>query len=180
MPSGIFSSQSRINKLETEFFTFAGFNWNLIIYPSGNKDVDGSYHDVYQGGLSIYLMRHKEYNHYCRVKYSITIGENDNKIESGSIEDLLDVEGTGYGWHPQVKWSDISHKGSLRVTLEMMEAKIISEIMVQTIGPSMLPEAACYDRDKQAWSVRADLHSDTVRLHLVYKDIHSIPRNHLR
>lgn len=38
----------------------------------------------------------------------------------------------------------------------------------------------CYDRDKQAWSIKSDCHSETVRLHMVYKDIHNVPRNHLR
>jgi len=42
------------------------------------------------------------------------------------------------------------------------------------------PAAQCYDRDKQAWTLRSDLHSETVRLHMVYKDIHNVPRNHLR
>lgn len=38
----------------------------------------------------------------------------------------------------------------------------------------------CYDRDKQAWSIKSDCHSETVRLHMIYKDIHNVPRNHLR
>ncbi|OAD56972.1 hypothetical protein WN48_02497 [Eufriesea mexicana] len=62
----------------------------------------------------------------------------------------------------------------------MVEARTICEVAVQARGPSTLAATPCYDRDKQAWMIRADLHSDTVRLHLVYKDIHNVPRNHLR
>lgn len=38
----------------------------------------------------------------------------------------------------------------------------------------------CYDRDKQGWSIKTDTQSDLVRLHMVYKEIQNVPRNHLR
>lgn len=67
-------------------------------------------------------------------------------------------------------------------------SEVISSFMLQhpaaVPGPAVgtVPPAVtqCYDRDKQAWSIKCDCHSDTVRLHMVYKDIHNIPRNHLR
>ena len=97
-------------------------------------------------------------------------------------------------------------QGIVRVHLEMMMANTLSEVAVtssvglQTAGPSphlavqspgthhppsavVLPTpvvAQCYDRDKQAWTIKSDCHSETVRLHMVYKDIHNVARNHLR
>ncbi|XP_043483201.1 uncharacterized protein LOC122511786 [Leptopilina heterotoma] len=177
LPTGVFVGQPKTTKLETGYFTFGGFDWNLVIYPYGNKDTETR---PQENRLSVYLVRLTGFDHRCRVIYSVTLGEGERAIESGQIEDLSDAEGRGFGWHPRVRWSDIQHKGALRVSLEMVEARTISEIAVQALGSSSLPASPCYDRDKQAWTIRADLHSDTVRLHLVYKDIHNVPRNHLR
>lgn len=179
MPSSTFAAgQSKSSKLETDYFAFGGFDWNLVIYPHGNKDTEG--YRGHDGGISVYLMRLTGFDHGCRVRYSVALGEGDRRIDSGQIEDLSDPEGCGFGWHPRVRWSEIAHKGVVRVSLEMVEARTICEVAVQARGAAVLPAAPCYDRDQQAWTVRADLHSDTVRLHLVYKDIHNVPRNHLR
>lgn len=176
MPTSVLG-QAKPSKLETDYFAFGGFDWNLVIYPYG-KETDSCRGQ--EGRVSVYLMRLSGFDHRCRVRYSLALGEGDRRIDSGQIEDLSDDEGCGFGWHTRVKWSDIAHKGVLRVSLEMLEARTICEVAVQALGPSVLPAAPCYDRDKQAWAIRADLNSDTVRLHLVYKDIHNVPRNHLR
>lgn len=179
MPSSTFSAgQSKPNKLETDYFAFGGFDWNLVIYPHGDKELEG--YRGHDNCISVYPMRMSGFDHRCRVRYSVTLGEGDRRIDSGQIEDLSDAEQCGFGWHPRVRWSDIAHKGVVRVSLEMVEARTICEVAVQARGPSTLAATPCYDRDKQAWMIRADLHSDTVRLHLVYKDIHNVPRNHLR
>ena len=177
MPTGVFTAgQPKTNKLETGYFTFGGFDWNVVIYPQGNKE--GEVRS--DNRLSVYLVRLTGFDHRCRVRYSVALGDGERRIDSGPIEDLSDAEGRGFGWHPRVRWSSLTHKGVLRVSLEMVEARTISEVAVQALGPSALSAAPCYDRDKQAWAIRADLHSDTVRLQLVYKDIHNVPRNHLR
>jgi hypothetical protein len=82
----------------------------------------------------------------------------------------------------------------------LSEVAVTSSVGLQTPGPSphlavqspgthhppsavVLPTpvvAQCYDRDKQAWTIKSDCHSETVRLHMVYKDIHNVARNHLR
>ncbi|XP_046420103.1 uncharacterized protein LOC124301048 [Neodiprion virginianus] len=200
IPTGVFSAgQQKPEKLETGYFTFGGFDWNLVIYPLGDKDAinhetsvtaisasgpgaaaSSTGHGRQEGRLSVYLARLTGFDHRCRVRYNVTLGEGDRRIESGHIEDLSDADGRGFGWHPRIRWSEIAHKGVVRVSLEMVEARTVSEVGVQALGLPVLPAAPCYDRDKQAWALRADLHSDTVRLHLVYKDIHNVPRNHLR
>lgn len=83
----------------------------------------------------------------------------------------------------------------IRVHLEMMLANTMSEVAVTSMGlapgnmdgldtmgrrVAMPVTAQCYDREKQAWSLKSDCHSDTVRLHMVYKDVQHVPRNHLR
>jgi len=37
-----------------------------------------------------------------------------------------------------------------------------------------------YDREKQAWTLEADTNSDTLRVRMIFKDVHNVPRNHLR
>ncbi|GLH08669.1 Protein of unknown function [Gryllus bimaculatus] len=114
--------------------------------------------------ISVYLNRLTGFDHQCRVRYNV---------------------------------------GVVRVHLEMLLANTLSELCLgTTAGPGASPvgvagvvpsvaaataaaagsaaPAQCYDRDKQAWTLRSDCHSDTVRLHMVYKDIHNVPRNHLR
>ena len=100
-------------------------------------------------------------------------------------------------------------QGVVRVHLEMLLANTMSEVAVTSMGLARdvgsvggPPElgglgglgradpmgrrvpvpvtAQCYDREKQAWSLKSDCHSDTVRLHMVYKDVQHVPRNHLR
>ncbi|XP_076638028.1 uncharacterized protein LOC143350094 [Colletes latitarsis] len=179
MPSSTFpTGQSKPNKLETDYFAFGGFDWNLVIYPHGNKEPEG--YRGHDNGVSVYLTRLTGFDHRCRVRYSVVLGEGDRRIDSGQIEDLSDAEGCSFGWHTRVRWSEVAHKGVVRLSLEMIEARTICEVTVQARGPAVLAATPCYDRDKQAWTIRADLHSDTVRLHLVYKDIHNVPRNHLR
>ncbi|KAF7394764.1 hypothetical protein HZH66_007938 [Vespula vulgaris] len=119
MPTGVFSTgQPKSNKLETDCFTFGGFDWSVVIYPYGNKEAEGCRGQ--ENRVSVYLMRLTGFDHRCRVRYSVALGEGDRRIDSGQIEDLSNAEGY------------------------------------------------------------ADLHSETVRLHLIYKDINHVPRNHLR
>lgn len=93
-------------------------------------------------------------------------------------------------------------KGLLRIHLEMVTANTLSEVTLvpqvpttpnpvltvpspSTAGASSTPTTSseavmCYDRDKQAWTLEADTHSETLRVRMVYKDVHNVPRNHLR
>lgn len=73
----------------------------------------------------------------------------------------------------------------------MVTANTLSEVSLvpntSTVvggGPAPLnnisPPSQCYDRDKQMWTLEADTHSETLRVRLIYKDVHNVPRNHLR
>ncbi|XP_058802211.1 uncharacterized protein LOC131670549 isoform X2 [Phymastichus coffea] len=170
------SGGPKVDKIETEYFAFGGFDWNLVVYPHGNKEDRGSI----EGGMSFYLVRMTGFDHRCRVRYIVSLGDGTKRFDSGALEDINDAEGRGYGWHPKIRWAEVAHKNVLKVSIEMLEARTISEVLVQALGPGSLPATPCYDKEKQAWAIRADMHSTTVRLGLVYKDIHNVPRNHLR
>lgn len=174
------------SKLETSYFTFGGFDWNLSIVPLG-KENGGD------GRMAVYINRLTGFDHACRVRYAVTLGDGDRRVESGTLQTVSDTEGRGSGWHPRTRISDVMHKGVIRVHLEMLLANTMSEVAVTSMGlaPGTMDDtmgrrvampvtAQCYDREKQAWSLKSDCHSDTVRLHMVYKDVQHVPRNHLR
>lgn len=92
-------------------------------------------------------------------------------------------------------------QGLVHIHLEMVTANTLSEVAlvpqvpttpnpVLTVSPATsgtsTPPATesqavmCFDRDKQAWTLEADTHSETLRVRMVYKDVHNVPRNHLR
>ncbi|CAB0016668.1 unnamed protein product [Nesidiocoris tenuis] len=65
-------------------------------------------------------------------------------------------------------------------------SEVVSSVVLQpSTGSAAVAVLAqgvsqAYDRDKQGWIIKTDCHSDSVRLHMVFKDIHNVPRNHLR
>ncbi|XP_077292856.1 uncharacterized protein LOC143915909 [Arctopsyche grandis] len=139
-----------------------------------------------EGRVSIYLNRLTGFDHRCRVRYAVALGEGTRRVDSGPLEDVSDAEGRARGWHPRARLADIALKGVVRVQLDMQMANTVCEVAVASgagaVGPlpAAPPAAQCYDRDKQAWTIKSDCHSETVRLQMVYKDIHNVPRNHLR
>lgn len=175
IPHSIFSGQdNKVQKLETGYFLFGNFEWNMAIYPHGDTaDRDGK--------LVVGLHRLTGFDHQCRVKYRVFLGEMEARVDSGVMEDFSDSEGRCYGWTVKAHLPDLVHRGTLRVYLEMISATTISEVKVMVFPSTMLQSSAhCYDRDKQAWGVEADVDSEFLRLKIVNKDIYNLPRNHLR
>ena len=78
--------------------------------------------------------------------------------------------------------------------MEMISALALSELSLTPVGPSVAGQPAlnatpthntqhmqsCYDREKQAWCVEADTHSETLRIRLIFTDAKNVPRNHLK
>ena len=62
------------------------------------------------GRVSVYLNRLTGFDHQCRVRYNIVLGENDSRLESGIVDDISDTDGKGYGWHPRTRFSDLVYK----------------------------------------------------------------------
>ncbi|KAF4520320.1 hypothetical protein B566_EDAN004380 [Ephemera danica] len=168
-------------KYETQYFSFGGFDWNIALFPHGKSESEKE--------LCVHLNRLTGFDHRCHVRYLIVLGEGERRVDSGLIDDISDSEGRVSGWYPGVKLNDVARKGVVRLHLEMLLANTLSEVAVTTpplsVGTSQVvaqaPAAAqCFDRDKNSWLVTSDLHGDTLRFHIVYKDINNVPRNHLR
>eukprot|EP00102_Acyrthosiphon_pisum_P027533 XP_016664743.1 PREDICTED: uncharacterized protein LOC100572255 [Acyrthosiphon pisum] len=94
-------------KLETSYFTFGGFDWNLALYPHGVKDVSCT---SVEGRMSVYLNRCTGFDHQCRVRYMLVLGDGEKRLDSGILDDVSDSDGKSYGWHPRYKFSELVTK----------------------------------------------------------------------
>lgn len=159
----LFSCELRSPRLDTTPFAFAGFDWQVSLSGGANKEP-----------LLLRLMRLSGEGQRCRVRYALALGEGDKRVHSGPLEHVCDGEGRATPWSPRAPRLPLS-KG-VRLTVELVWARALVELSVPTAGRS----ATCYDRDKQAWALRCDTHSETVRLHMLYRDVALVPRNHLR
>jgi hypothetical protein len=137
--------------------------------------------------MAVRLNRLTGFDHQCRVKYAISLGEGERRVDSGMVDDVSDLEGRGmFTWCPRARVGDLvtTKPPVLKLNVEMILANPISETLVTpTPAASMAPPvpSPCYDRDMQAWYLEADVNNeDFLRLRLVYKDVRNVPRNHLR
>ncbi|GIX70953.1 uncharacterized protein CDAR_505051 [Caerostris darwini] len=174
IPHVLHSSSGQKNrvKLETSYFTFGNFEWNVSILPNGDE-ADSSTRP------RVLLNRLTGFDHQCRVMYRVVLGEGERKIDSGLLDQISDMSGRIRGFSLRCQVPDIVRRTVLRVHTEMMCANTISEAKVPTTrDPNST--ANCYDRDKQGWCVEADMECEFLRLKLFYSDMHNVPRNHLR
>lgn len=58
----------------------------------------------------MYLNRLTGFDHQCRVRYTIVLGDNDRRLDSGIVDDVSDTDGRGYGWHPRTRFNDLVYK----------------------------------------------------------------------
>lgn len=189
-------------KIETSYFHFGGFEWNLtIVSHNANssgaasmmrsifKDKDDKEDFLHRSPETIsgnrfyivYLNRLTGFENPCRIQYRLVLGQAQFKKDSGLIETLSDVNGRTRGYqldHPT--FNNIVSVGALKIYFEFHSCNPCSEAKVP-IQRSISPTINCYDRNKQGWAVEADLDSaDFLRLKLYFMDLHSVPRNHLR
>ncbi|GAB6033781.1 hypothetical protein CHUAL_013943 [Chamberlinius hualienensis] len=174
-PSTAVAHGAKPFKLETNYFIFGNFEWNVTILPQSPESGGGR-----ENRLLIYLSRLTGFDYQCRMRYRIILGEGDRRVDSGNIEDFSDNEGRAtYGWPLKCHLSELSRRGLIRVHLEIFSANTVSEVKLSTtsvVGAT----AHCYDREKQAWSIETDVNTEFLRLKIVYKDLYNVPRNHLR
>lgn len=158
--------------LETSFFTFGNFEWSVAVHRTSDDPKR----------LSAALRRLTGFEHKCRVRYSLALGSGDPAADSGILEDVNDRQGRGPCWVPSASVAELcpgrTGASRLKVVCEMLSASTVSELAVAT--QTTPATASCHDRDRQAWSVEADTNGDFLRLKVVYKDIHNIPRNHIK
>lgn len=63
-----------------------------------------------EGRVSVYLNRLTGFDHRCRVRYAVALGEGPRRVDSGPLEDISDAEGRARGWHPRARLADIAVK----------------------------------------------------------------------
>ncbi|MCL4163278.1 UNVERIFIED_CONTAM: hypothetical protein GTU68_030895 [Idotea baltica] len=168
--NGGLSPSRKEKKYESPYFHFGHYDWHISV--SGVSANDSK--------PTVQLRRLTGFDHQCRVRYLLVIGEGERRTDSGILDQLSDHEGKSPSWTPQrTRLSDLVSKGIIRLYLEMLLANTTSEVKVTPLSAQTVP-VQLYDRDKQAWALEPDLHSDMLRLRLVYNDVHNVPRNHLR
>ncbi|XP_054164349.1 uncharacterized protein LOC128962050 isoform X2 [Oppia nitens] len=182
--------QTKAAKLETPYFTFGSFDWNISIInqlystTGANNDLDQQqqHHQHIQQYIAIvYLSRLTGFEHPCRVQYRCILGDGKYKEDSGILDQISDVGGRIRGFQLRGhSFQDLSKPhGFVRIYLELFCCNAISEAKVPVIrNPS--PTINCYDRNKQGWCIETDMEGEHMRLKLFFMDLHSVPRNHLR
>ncbi|KAK8379270.1 hypothetical protein O3P69_019257 [Scylla paramamosain] len=164
-------STRKEKRYESPYFHFGHYDWHVSVTSASGME----------GRPSVQLRRLTGFDHQCRVRYLMVVGEGERRADSGILDQLSDHDGRTPGWSPaRTRLHDLVHKGVLRLYLEMILANTTSEVRLQPLPQGAPTAVLCYDRDKQAWALEADLHSDTLRLKLVFNDVHNVPRNHLR
>ena len=178
----IFQSSGRLGKMETGYFSFGLYDWNLSIYPSGRAESQlGTGNEIVEvaNGMVIYLNRQTGLDRTCRVRFNVRIGEGDNATESGVRDELSDADGRCFGWQPRVKFGDCLNHGTFTILVDFISISTISQVDLGVL-PTTPIGVPVYDKDKFAWEVETDTNGDTLRIRLNHKDIKNIPRNHIR
>ena len=68
-------------KVDTGYFSFGGFDWNVSIFPSGVSATT-------DGRSLVCLARQTSFDHLCRVRYRVVFGRRDSVFESDTIEQV--------------------------------------------------------------------------------------------
>ena len=163
------SSANKNTRLESRYFNYGGFEWSIVLYPH-TKSGDGK--------MRVSLQRLTGFDHQCHVRYDLVLGKGERRVDSGIFDDISDLEGNGLTWHPHARYQEIADRHMINVHLELFSAYIFSDVLVSHNVNS--PSGQCYDRDMNPWFLDADADGEFLRLRLVYRDVHNIPKNHLR
>lgn len=128
----------------------------------------------------IFLTRQTNFDHLCRVKYRLVIGQNDKMLESETIEQVVDISGHAKPYYVGYDLYRLaSSKSKLKVKVELISVTAISEVQLYPMNRSK-NRAHLYDRDKQAWLIESDISKDTLQFRMYYSDVRNVPRKFLR
>ena len=167
---------NRYQKLETNYFPYNNFVWNVAVFPFGDRaDKDGI--------PMIYLVRQTNFDHLCRVKYRLVIGQGEQKLDTGVMDQLFDTSGAGKPYEIRSSFRhtlySLSSGKKLVVRVEMTSAVAISECTLLPLNRDK-NKAQLYDREKQGWLIESDTSLDCLRFRLFYTDVHNVARRHIR
>ena len=164
--------QMRHQKIETNYFTFGNFDWNIGVYPMGDSPQT-------DGRPMIYLVRQTSFDHLCRVRFKVVLGHNDRSLESEVIEQVLS---SGHGAPYEVGYSLYqlaSNKTQLWIKVELQSVSAMSEVKLLPLDRNK-NKAHFYDRDKQQWMIETETSQPQLHFRLYYTDVRNVPRNHMR
>ena len=200
-PSAITSVKN--GKIETNYFHFASFEWNISIVAqsatsgaasmvrglfkdsNSNQDFFNSSDTSGRAGSNrtyqINLIRLTGFENPCRAQFRFLLGKGQFREDSGILEQISDVSGKSRGHQVDAHtFANLTQGGTLHLYFEFYRCNPLTEVKVP-VGRSMSPSINCYDRNKQGWCLEADTESsDLVKLKLYFMDLHCVPRNHLR
>jgi hypothetical protein len=145
----ITGSQLKGGKLETTYFTFGSFDWNVSIVPQhygSNEELDVQRDN---SRPFVFLNRLTGFDNPCRAQYRIILGEGKYREDSGILDQISDVGGRIRGFQMRYSLADlVKYHGVVHVYLELHCCNTISEARVPIVrNPS--PTINCYDRNKQ-------------------------------
>lgn len=164
---------SRSNNLESAYFTFGGYEWNVTIQTKKDDPEFGN-------RPRVLLNRLTGFDHPCRVQYQMVLGEGERRMDSGLVDQISDMNGQIRGFGLRCQVNDLIRRGHLRLHVIMICANTVSEATVPTKTEPAASGANCYDREKQGWCVEADMEGEFLKLKLFCSDLHLVPRSHLR
>ncbi|KAK2141779.1 hypothetical protein LSH36_1042g00007 [Paralvinella palmiformis] len=163
----------RLCRVETNYFSFGGFDWSLMLYPNGDSRDDA-------GQSMVGLVRQTNFDHVCRVRYRLQLGQGNRIVDSEMMEQTVDIAGRGELYNPGYNLYHLcSSKSKLRIQMELMSVTALSEVQICPLDRSK-NRGHLYDRDKQAWIIESDVSRYNLKLRLFYADIRNVPRMCLR
>ncbi|XP_014672291.1 PREDICTED: uncharacterized protein LOC106812824 [Priapulus caudatus] len=158
-------------KYESTYFTFGNYDWSVCLFPNGDSN---------QGKPLICLTRHTHFEHPCKLRYTLTLGEGDRCMASDTIEHVFDVTGAGEGYVlNNIDMGSLVRQHKIKISMELLSVSTISEVKIPLLEKGRNC-AQCYDRDKQAWAVVTEFDKGELKLLLFYSDARNVPRNYVR
>lgn len=160
-------------KYETSYFSFGNYDWSVSMFPNGDSAENA-------GKPLIYLTRHTHFEHLCKLKYGLTLGEGDRCMDSDTIEHVFDISGTGEGYVlNNINISELLCHQKLKVSMELMSVGTISEVKIPVLDKGRNC-GTLYDRDKQGWAIVSEFDRGILKFRMFYSDARNVPRNYLR
>lgn len=167
------SNDYEYSKFETNYFTFGNFDWNLSIYPFGDRLEN-------DGRPLVFLTRQTNFDHLCRVRYRLMLGHGDRILDSDTLEQMFDISGNSPPYDVSYNLYNLtSSKARMKVKAELLSVTAVSEIQLSPLNRSK-NRTHLYDRDKQAWMIETDLSTEYLKFRLYYVDVRNVPRRFVR
>lgn len=169
-------------RFETTYFTFGCCDWNLLVtYDQDASSDSAPVCGIESRHLSLTLNRHTRLDHRCRIRYRVKFVIGDVVVDSGVIDQHLDVRGYGREQHigGDAVYKALTNKEAVFTTIELYTMYSIT--MIDVCPTSRAKNVArLYDNEKQEWVAETDILGKVVSVKLFYADINNVQRGHSR